>query len=411
MSPLRRWNHVLASVVTFAGLTSTLVAPLKLGSLALAADTPAASSTQVSSKVSAELQTQVIQRYAELVYATYTDLHKSTQNLNVAVAVFIKKPSVKTHEKAKNAWKESRIIYSLTEPFRFYGGPIDDPKTGVEGLVNSWPVDEAYLDSVQGNASAGLVNNAKLYPEITKELLLSANQKEGEKNISTGYHAVEFLLWGQDRSTKTAGTRNFKDYVDNGKNNATRRGTSLKLLSEILVEHSATLVEAWKPNVANNYAAAFLATDSKEVLRRTMTGLASLSLDELAGERMIVALEKNDQEQEQDCFSDFTTFDLVQNAVAIRDVFQGTYKNTKGPGLVDIVKAVDPDTAAKLVEQLNASVGRLKTIPAPFDKILVSSPKSPLRKKVTAAVDSLEAQGKLFAKAGRILGLTLNVQE
>ena len=67
---------------------------------------------------------------------------------------------------------------------------------GPEGRLNSWLLDEAYIDYVKGNAQAGLINNFE-FP-LTEEALLAKNQEDDEADVSTGYHAIEFLLWGQD---------------------------------------------------------------------------------------------------------------------------------------------------------------------------------------------------------------------
>ena len=109
-------------------------------------------------------------------------------------------PTDATLEAAKEAWLTARDDYGPTEAFRFYDGPIDNPDDGPEGQINAWPMDEAYVDYVEGDASAGIVNDTAGVPEITTDVIVAANEEGGETNISTGWHAVEFLLWGQDLS-------------------------------------------------------------------------------------------------------------------------------------------------------------------------------------------------------------------
>ena len=60
------------------------------------------------------------------------------------------------------------------------------------------------------------------FPEITAEALTAANEEGGETNISTGWHAIEFLLWGQDLSATGPGARPATDYTTAP--NAERRG-------------------------------------------------------------------------------------------------------------------------------------------------------------------------------------------
>jgi len=152
----------------------------------------------------------VIDHYAKLVYYTYQDSLKSAEDMQKCILEFIENPSDETLAAAKKAWLVARKPYGQSEVFRFYGGPIDDDD-GPEGLLNAWPLDEAYIES--GETAKGIVENVTKFPEMTAELLISLNEKEGEENISTGYHAIEFLLWGVDKSATGPGARPFSDYT------------------------------------------------------------------------------------------------------------------------------------------------------------------------------------------------------
>ena len=124
---------------------------------------------------------------------------------------------------AKEAWLTARDEYGPTEAFRFYGGPIDNEETGVEGLVNAWPLDEAYIDYVDGDPEAGIVNNPDEHPTIDADALVAANEQGGEANVSTGWHAIEFLLWGQDLSADGPGARPVEDYTTSRERRPSRR--------------------------------------------------------------------------------------------------------------------------------------------------------------------------------------------
>jgi putative iron-regulated protein len=364
-----------------------------------------------------QVATAVIAHHATLVHATYAELVASLELLSARVDAFVAKPSAASHKAAKDAWVASRKVYGLTEAFRFYGGPIDDPKSGPEGLMNAWPLDESYLDSVRGAPASGVVGNVKAFPDITKDVLLSLHEKDGEKNISTGYHAIEFLLWGQDFNAKGPGQRSHLDYVDNGKNNATRRARVLTLLSDMLLAHARGLEKAWAPGVAGNFASTFALLPVADSVQKILSGLATLSVDEMAGERMIVALSKNDPENEQSCFSDTTTNDFVSNAQGLANVWSGECKTgcgknfQAGPGLRALVAHREPRLAKKIDDALASSFRLLASIPAPFDSVIASPATSKGRKKAEAAVASLEAQSKLFARAAKVLGVEINVQE
>jgi len=187
--------------------------------------------------------------YAEGVSASYEASLETATAMDVAIDAFVADPTDESLEAAKESWLGARESYGLTEAFRFYGGPIDNEENGPEGLINAWPLDEAYVDYVDGDEAAGIVNDPDTYPTIDAELLTSLNEQGGEANISTGWHAIEFLLWGQDLSDDGPGERPVSDYTT--ADNADRRATYLTVASDLLLEHLTGLVEAWAPDAEN----------------------------------------------------------------------------------------------------------------------------------------------------------------
>ena len=184
----------------------------------------------------------------------------------------------------------ARDDYGPTEVYRFYDGPIDNEEDGVEVLVNAWPLDEAYIDYVVGSPNAGIINSPADFPSIDADLIVSLNEEGGEENVSTGWHAIEFLLWGQDTSEDGPGVRPLEDYTTNA--NASRRAAYLATVSDLLLGHLRVMVDAWAPSGSGNYRERFLALAPDDALVRIITGVGELSRGELAGERLTVAYEE-----------------------------------------------------------------------------------------------------------------------
>jgi len=345
----------------------------------------------------------VATNYAALVHANYSDTLAGAQEMQAAIAAFVAAPSADGLSAARKAWLSARESYGQTEAFRFYGGPIDDDK-GPEGQINAWPLDEAYVDYVQGKPKAGLVNDPKF--KITKANLAKFNERGGEENISSGWHAVEFLLWGQDLSETGPGNRSFEDYVDGKTPNADRRRQFLTVATSLLVDDLASVTKAWAPG-QKNYRARF-EKGGKESVRKIIVGLGSLSRGELAGERMEVALNSQDQEDEHSCFSDNTHRDIVTNATGIQNVWLGQYKKrdgslVQGPGVRDLVAAKKVDLAEKTSAQLAASVTAAESIPAPFDRAIGKGTAG--RPAVEKTIASLVAQSKLLVESASAVGI------
>ena len=351
---------------------------------------------------------EAVQTYTTGVHASYEASLTSATTMDAAVDAFIGAPSETTLQAAKDGWLEARNDYGPTEAFRFYGGPIDNEATGPEGLINAWPLDEAYIDYVEGNGSSGIVNNPETYPTIDASLLTALNEQGGETNISTGWHAIEFLLWGQDLSVEGPGARPAADYADAP--NADRRATYLAETSDLLLVHLEELVDAWAPS-SDNYRAEFEALETTEALRRIITGIGELSRGELAGERMNVAYAERSQEDEHSCFSDNTHNDIVNNAVGIERVLKGQYPGFSGTGIADVVAIADADLAVRLITEVEASIDAVEAIPAPFDQHLMDgvSDDSPGRMAILAGIELLEGQTDTIVAAATALGVTINV--
>lgn len=351
----------------------------------------------------------VVDHYAAGVHAAYEASLASATELDAAIDAFLADPTDETLEAAKQAWLTARNDYGLTEAFRFYGGPIDNETDGPEGLINAWPLDEVYIDYVEGDPSAGIVNDPDTYPTIDAELLTSLNEQGGEANISTGWHAIEFLLWGQDLSTDGPGERPVTDYTTS--DNADRRATYLAETSDLLVDHLTGLVDAWAPD-ADNYRAEFVATDPVEALTMIVTGIGELTRGELAGERMYVAYEQRSQEDEHSCFSDNTTADLLANALGIEMVLTGVYPGgAEGPGLYSLFESSDEAATTALRETVDTSLADLEAIPAPFDQHLADGvpDDDPGRASVLTAIEALEAQADSLVAAAAAAGITLEI--
>src|SRR5262245_26533429 len=183
-------------------------------------------------------------------------------------------------QQARKAWIAARLPYLQSEAARFYDGPIDE----VEGFINSWPIDENLIDYVADDPNAGIINQPDKYPAITCKLIVDLNEKQGERSITTGFHAIEFLLWGQDMSTVGPGQRSARDYID--ARNAMRRRAYLRAATQLLITHLQQVKQAWAPGQSNNYRADFLAMEPDHAIGRILKGLGSLSGPELAGERL-----------------------------------------------------------------------------------------------------------------------------
>lgn len=377
--------------------TSTTAAD---GATTEAGDEPAGEAT-----LTEEQATEVATTYADVVFAAYDANVTAATELHDAIDAFVEAPSEDGLQAAKDAWLSARDVYGPTEVFRFYDGPIDNPDDGPEGQINAWPMDEAYVDYTEDDPTAGLVADTETLPEITEETITAVNEEGGETNISTGWHAIEFLLWGQDLSEDGPGARPLTDYTTDA--NAERRGQYLSALAHLLIDDLEGLAEQWDPE-GGAYREEFL-SDPNQAVTNILRGMGALSAGELAGERMLVAYDTQDQEDEHSCFSDNTVADVVNNAKGIQLAYTATYEGVEGTSLQSVVAEVLPDLDAQLTESLDSTVANAEALGdlGTFDQIIVDDTN---REELRAVAEELQAQGDVIAELAAALGYEISLE-
>lgn len=332
-------------------------------------------------------QAAVLETYANIAQANYADSLVTAQRLQAAIETLLATPSVQALEAAKSAWLAARVPYQQSEVFRF-GNPIVDDW---EGKVNAWPLDEGLIDYVDASyggptdeneaavlnviahpkftLSGAMVDASAITPDLLEKTLQEADGVEA--NVATGYHAIEFLLWGQDLNGHGAGAGN-RPWTDFARGdactggNCDRRADYLRAATDLLIADLEWMTAQWDMDGA---ARASVLADEAAGVSAILTGMGSLSYGETAGERMRLGVMLNDPEEEHSCFADNTHNDHYYNGVGIQSVYLGSYTRidgsiVSGPSLSDLVAVKDAGLDAEMRSKLSASVlalGRIKT--------------------------------------------------
>lgn len=369
----------------------------------------------------------VLANYADIAHAVYEDSLTTAEKLDVAVKALIAEPSQESLDAARQAWIAARVPYQQSEAFRF-GNPIVDDW---EGRVNAWPLDEGlidYVDAGYGTESdenslytANVIANKQIAingetvdaSKITPEFLSGTLQEAGdiEANVATGYHAIEFLLWGQDlHGTEAgAGERPYTDYdtANCTGGNCDRRAEYLQAATDLLVSDLKEMTDNWATDGAARKA--IVDGDPKAGISAILTGLGSLSYGELAGERMKLGLMLHDPEEEHDCFSDNTYNSHLNDAVGIRNVYLGRYKRVdgstvEGPSVSQLVAAADASVDLELKGKLDVTVDKMEAMAArakageAYDQQIAEG-NAEGNATVQAAIDGLVDQTKSLERA------------
>jgi putative iron-regulated protein len=397
-----------------------------------------AQSAQTPGPAAAPSPAAVVTAYADIAHAMYEDSLGAARAMQTAINSFLDAPSAARLAAARTSWREARIPYQQTEGLRFGNAIVDEWET----KVNSWPLDEGLIDYV--DASYGTTSDANpLYtlnviarPQIrigARQIdattidanLLRTLQSAGgvESNVATGYHAIEFLLWGQDLNGtgRGAGNRPYTDYDARNctHGNCARRAAFLRAATELLISDLEEMAGSWRAN--GEARAALVAKGEAGSLSTILTGLGSLSYGELAGERMKLGMILQDPEEEHDCFSDNTHNSHFYDQLGMVALWDGVYRRSggetlRGPSLRAYTRAKDPAVAARLDERMRETYARLKTIKESadsgrmaYDQMLAAG-NAEGQKMLQDAIDALVAQTRAIEAVVANLGLAISVE-
>jgi putative iron-regulated protein len=440
----------------------------------------------------------VLNTNADIALAAYTDSVETAKTLKVALETFRAASTQANLDAAKTAWLVSREPYGQTEVYRFRNTPVDS--LDVEGDLNAWPLGEALIDYVSINDSdfgadqVGVVTNgAGINPNadgelvdnpdteadettdnngsavdgsndtqniiatsaitINAELIGNTATASDEHDVIAGYHAIEFLLWGQDLNESgnptngndrddavksyalgAGGQRPLADFDSNIDNDAAdRRHQYLAVVVDKLITDLEAVQAGWAKNVEGNYRATFTTianeADAKQKLTEILTGMGTLSEGELAGERMQIAFSSNSQEDEHSCFSDNTHRDISLNAEGVSNSFYGSYAGydstlngeddvttnaVDGYGIDEYLTevgltgiAVETATALTLTQTNYNLIDASARAGAPFDVLIMSATET---NPVALTIKSLNAQSRLIQDTADQLGLGIVVE-
>jgi len=384
-----------------------------------------------SSSVTADA---VVVHYADIAEAIYGDSLSTAKTLRTAIDTFLAEPTEANLQAARTSWIAARAPYQQSEVYRFGNAIVDD----WEGKVNAWPLDEGLIDYVSTSSygtesdlnplySANVIASKHLMiggehvntTTITPELIANALQEADgvEANVASGYHAIEFLLWGQDLhgTNPGAGERPATDYdLENCTNgNCDRRAQYLSAATDLLISDLEEMADNWKEGGAARVA--LLDQSSDEGLSTILTGMGSLAYGELGGERTKLGLMLHDPEEEHDCFSDNTHWSHYHDAQGIKNVYLGEYKRVdgswvKGPSLSKLVSQQNPALDIEMQAKLEVTEVAAQAMVTAADKgqtfdVLIAMNNTAGNQLVQTFVDSLVSETRVTEEIIHELGL------
>lgn len=399
-------------------------------------------------------EAKLLVAYANIATANYSKALQDAKLLQVAIERFTKNPTEMTLKNAKNAWLISRESYGETEIFRLANGPIDaedgwvaEQYGSLEGQINAWPLDENMIDyttNAKGVVTKGNIIDTKgLFnpggeestsvdvTNISVDAITDLNENGGDANVATGYHAIEFLLWGQDQDysnfvkdsvTKgplTAGQRPLSDYTTD--KNKDRRKAYLNASAQKVVNDLTVIANAWAKDDSTNYRAALLGKNSdvnknisnKDAKKDIFAGMGVFIKSELANERIAVAVLTPSEEDEHSCFSDNTHRDIQTNYQGFKNILMGTYNGQDfGVAPIDALDEKSKNEILSLMAKIETKIESIDTIAKTsrhFDYQI--RPNDPQAKVIVKLKNELRKLGDKMVMVASANGINLSIED
>jgi putative iron-regulated protein len=309
----------------------------------------------------------VLQNYANIVFANYEDSVEQAEGLNAAIDSFLSGPAAGNLVQTKAAYHAARAPFTLTEAYRFYGGPVDDSWAG----LNAWRMDPEFVDYTELSGQSGIINDPDTFPTIDADLLTGLNAtEETPKGITTGYHVIAFLLWGEDLNTTDSqqfGSRAHTDYTD--ALHADRRSQYLRVTGQLVVEDLQDLADAWGED--GSFREEFVSQEPYVGIAKIMVGMRTLAEVELANRLCDRGYDWDPMSgaklYELSPFTDRTLVDLEAAVQGMKNVYTGEYEDIAGRGIDKLVFDKDPDLDDSVKAQFDKVFEKIDAVPEDFE--------------------------------------------
>ena len=227
-----------------------------------------------------------------VAYTSLSRANRSAQVMDSKLASFMYHPNPMSQEEITQSWRQAYDDFLASLIFAYL--PIQDPpdwhtqRIAYNDLLvqlDSWPIEGGYIDYIPGYPFSGIVNDLALV--IDEKNIRSQHGFTDPTNASLGYHAIEFMFWGQEgkRSAhdffpqentapvpindaeESLHNHSEEDISQGGDSlhipqNHNRRRQYTKLLSEILQKDLHRIQRRWE--VSSGYYAQLLQQSSPE---------------------------------------------------------------------------------------------------------------------------------------------------
>ena len=329
---------------------------------------------------------------AQVGIVAYTRLSQASQSAQVMdnkLASFMYHPNPMSQEEITQSWRQAYDDFLYTLIFAYL--PIQDPpdwhtqRIAYSDLLiqlDSWPIEGGYIDYIPGYPFSGIVNDLAL--NIDEKSIRSQHGFTDPTNASLGYHAIEFMLWGQE------GARSAHDFfpqentapvpvndtdesshgydeqglyvnktIARTPQNHNRRRQYTKLLSVILQKDLHRIQRRWEPS-NGYYSQLLLQSRAENTLQASLVAGQRFISEELLQKRFHLISSE---------FSDSSQQDILALLTGLESWYLPKEQDQQEASLGFLMQQADSKIAESFIQSLASSKNCIKKMTSKLEDI------------------------------------------
>ena len=144
---------------------------------------------------------EIALEYVQQIDTDFKQAGIEIEKFQSSIATLTDQTNIENLNLSKQAWLNAHSAYELTTLHRYYATQLMGEQDSLALMqlqyqINHWPIVPGYIDYVDGYPDSGIVHDINV--NLDADSLREQHGSFDVSEVTLGFHAIEFLLWGYD---------------------------------------------------------------------------------------------------------------------------------------------------------------------------------------------------------------------
>ena len=144
---------------------------------------------------------EIALEYVQQIDTDFKQAGIEIEKFQSSIATLTDQTNIENLSLSKQAWLNAHSAYELTTLHRYYVTQLMGEQDSLALMqlqyqINHWPIVPGYIDYVDGYPDSGIVHDINV--NLDADSLREQHGSFDVSEVTLGFHAIEFLLWGYD---------------------------------------------------------------------------------------------------------------------------------------------------------------------------------------------------------------------